>query len=98
MAHDHAAALPARAPHGHKDHVHDPNDPTCCSHHEIAIERWIIFTLIGGVLVLATTIAGLFGTGSAEIAKLPAMVGAILLAVPLFMAAVTELRSLRISS
>jgi len=94
MAHDHAVAA-----HSHKhDHVHDPNDPTCCSHHEIAIERWIIFTLIGGVLVLATTIAGLFGTGSAEISKLPAMVGAVLLAVPLFMAAVTELRSLRISS
>lgn len=96
MAHDHAAAGHV---HDHKhDHVHDPNDPTCCSHHEISIERWILFTLIGGVLVLATTIANIAGFGSSEIAQLPAMVGAVLLSIPLFMAAVSELRTLRISS
>jgi Zn2+/Cd2+-exporting ATPase len=86
MAHDHAA-----------DHVHNA-DMSCCSHHEVSIERWIIFTLIGGILVLASTVASIFSLGSAEVAKLPAMLGAVLLAIPLFIAAWTELRTLRISS
>ena len=52
MAHDHA--------HAAHTHVHDANDPTCCSHHEIAIDRWIVFTLVGGILVLASTVASIF--------------------------------------
>ncbi len=70
----------------------------CCSHHEIAIERWIIFTLIGGMLVLATTIANVLDLVPPAVAKMPAMLGAVLLAIPLFIAAWTELKNLRISS
>jgi Cd2+/Zn2+-exporting ATPase len=81
----------------HATHVHN-EDMSCCSHHEVSIERWIIFTLIGGILVLASTVAGIFGLGSAEVSKLPAMLGAVLLAIPLFIAAWNELRTLRISS
>jgi len=51
MAHDHA--------HDHsQDHSHMTQAEAlqCCTHHEISIERWIVFTLVGGVLVLVTTI------------------------------------------
>ena len=43
------------------DHKHMTKEEAlaCCSHHEISIERWIVFTLIGGVLLLATTVARL---------------------------------------
>jgi heavy metal translocating P-type ATPase len=91
MAHDHAHD------HDHSDHAHD-QALQCCSHHEVAIDKWIVFTLIGGVLVLATTICTIFDLVPEEVSKLPAMLGAVLLAWPLFIAAVTEIKSLRVSS
>lgn len=73
------------------DHTHDPNDPLCCSHHEIELERWIVVYLVGGVLVLTTTVAGWLGV-SQEVAAIPAGVGALLLGAPLFLASLRELR------
>ncbi len=80
-------------------HTHDhADDVTCCSHHEVEIERWIKFALVGGMLVLATTICNLAGYSEEGITQLPAMIGAILLSIPLFMAAWQEIRTQRVSS
>lgn len=91
--------------HSHHDHKHDhamaldPNDPAvCCSHHEIEIERWIRFTLVGGMLVLVTTLSDLFGISDSSFAQMPAIIGSILLAFPLLLAAFQEIKSGRISS
>lgn len=71
----------------------------CCSHHEVKIERWIVWAMAGGVLVLVGTIASWMGGGiPSEVAKLPAMVGCVLLAIPLFVAAWDELKTMRFSS
>jgi heavy metal translocating P-type ATPase len=78
-------------------HTHT-EDVTCCSHHEVEIDRWIKFALIGGTLVLATTVCNIFGLNKAGISQLPAMIGAVLLAIPLFIAAIQEIRTQRISS
>jgi len=70
----------------------------CCSHHEVEIERWIKLALIGGVLVLATTIYKIFVTGSDGISLAPAILGSILLAIPLIIAAFNEIRAGQVSS
>lgn len=96
--------------HGSHDHSHShaglvsstasANDDAvaCCSHHEVQIDRWIVWALLGGVLVLVSTVAHVLNIGSEEAANLPAMLGAVLLAVPLFVAAWTEIRTARLSS
>lgn len=98
MAHDHKHDHS----HDHKhDHAHAANEPAavCCSHHEIQIEKWILWALLGGILVLIGTIGALFGSIiPSEVIKLPAMVGTILLSVPLFIAAFDELKTMRFSS
>lgn len=100
MAHAHDHAHPHA---GHRSHTiggdtDTPENPTlrpggdaCCSHHEIDLERWIVVYLIGGVLVLTTTVARWLGNAT-EIALIPAAVGALLLGFPLFKSAFTELR------
>lgn len=102
MAHDHT--------HDHKhDHSHDhpiaqaskavDESFVCCSHHEIQIEKWILWALLGGILVLIGTIGALFSSIiPPEVIKLPAMIGTILLSVPLFIAAFDELKTMRFSS
>lgn len=76
----------------------DPSDPACCSHHEIEIERYIALCLVGGVLVLTTTISRIFDLVDPNVAKFPAMIGAIVLGIPLFGAALKEITSRRLSS
>lgn len=101
-AHDHSHH--AHGAHGHThDHSHakaayDPNDPTCCSHHEVEIDRYITLYLLGGVLVLATTVARMFDLASGNVAQIPAMIGALLLSIPLFSAAIKEVTRTRLSS
>jgi Cd2+/Zn2+-exporting ATPase len=70
----------------------------CCSHHEVAIERWILFYLTGGMLILVSTIAQVFGIVQDRIAQLPAMLGTILVAWQLFLEAWRELRGRQVSS
>jgi heavy metal translocating P-type ATPase len=84
--------------HDHKHEYDEQGQMVCCSHHEIAIERWIMLTLVGGVLVLVTTICSLFGLVHETIAKLPAIIGALLLSTPLFIAAYQEMAARRVSS
>jgi heavy metal translocating P-type ATPase len=96
--HDHGHA------HNHRhdaNHVHvydEKGEMVCCSHHEIAIERWIMLTLVGGVLVLVSTVCSLMGLMHEAVAKLPAIVGALLLSIPLFIAAYKEMAARRVSS
>ncbi|TVQ32699.1 MAG: cation-translocating P-type ATPase [Phycisphaeraceae bacterium] len=70
-------------------HTHED---LCCSHHEVKIERWILIYLIGGVLVLTTTLSRLFGWLHPDVAMLPALIGAIMLGAPLFLASLQELQ------
>ncbi len=84
--------------HAH-EHSHADNDPVvCCSHHEIEIDRWITAYLAGGVLVASSTTMRIFGMNDGLARELPAMVGAVLLGIPLFLAAWKELRSGHASS
>lgn len=91
MAHAHAS-----------DRAHDHNTSrggdACCAHHEIEIERWILWYLVGGVLVLTTTIAKWLNLANPEVAVIPALLGAVVLSIPLFGAALRELRARRASS
>ncbi|NUQ68140.1 MAG: cation-translocating P-type ATPase [Phycisphaerales bacterium] len=102
MAHDHAH-------HGHQGHAHahlgaaanlgtqNEEAMACCTHHEVEIERYILFTLVGGVLVLASTVT-YFTDMPQAVSILPAVIGSILLGIPLFGAALTELKTGRVSS
>lgn len=69
----------------------------CCSHHEIDLERWIVVYLVGGVLVLTTTLARWMGAAT-EVAMVPAAIGALLLGFPLFRSSFSELRKGRPTS
>ncbi len=82
--------------HGH-DHTHGESKLDCCSHHELEIDRWIVVYLVGGVLALTSWIAGWAGAPE-QVAVLPAVVGSIMLALPLFLAAGGEILKRRVSS
>ncbi|MCC6678746.1 MAG: cation-translocating P-type ATPase [Phycisphaerales bacterium] len=90
-AHDH--------PHDHP-HVHDhrAEEIACCSHHEVEIERYIILCLVGGVLVAASTLCEVFNLVDPQVAMIPAIIGAIVLGIPLFTAAFREVMATRLSS
>jgi len=67
------------------------------THGAVGIDRLILFCLIGGMLVLTSYVARWAGVAE-TVAKFPAAVGAILLALPLFWESFQELRKLRASS
>jgi len=90
-AHAHAAQIDAQG-----QAVDDAM--VCCSHHEVAIEKQLGWILLGGVLLLATTISDVLGLLPPEVARVPAAIGAVCLAFPLFMAAVKEIRAGQLSS
>lgn len=92
--HDHKHDAKAGEPHVHS--YNDQGEMVCCSHHEIAIERWIRFALVGGVLLLVSTIMKAFGANS--FADVPAFIAALCLGWPLFLAAFTELKNGKASS
>ncbi len=101
VAHTHAHGPASNHKHAHDhDHGHDAAGMACCSHHNVKLERYMLLYLVGGVLVLCTVFARwLFPTAiSAQIAELPAIVGAIMLGMPLFIAAIGELRRGRAST
>ena len=79
------------------DHTHEDGAFECCSHHELEIDRYIILYLVGGVLAMVSWIASKMGVTD-QIAVLPAVVGSLMLAAPLFIAAGGELLKRRISS
>lgn len=83
---------------------------TCCNHNDEAIERHIVLYMVGGLLVLLAWIAGggrvtdsISLTGGIElaepsVAQFPALIGALMLSIPLFGAALNEIRALKPSS
>lgn len=81
--------------HGHDHHHHDgdPVGMACCSHHNIKLEQYMRLYLVGGVLLLASVLAKYVFSGAipASVADLPAIIGAILLGMPLFVAAAREI-------
>jgi len=102
-----AAPLSKHAPHSHKhDHGHghghggdaggsggDPVGMACCSHHNVKLEQYMRLYLVGGVLLLASVLAKYVFSSAIppSVAELPAIIGAILLGMPLFVAAAKEL-------
>lgn len=64
---------------------------------EARSELFILFALIGGVLVFSTRLCKWFGMSS-EIAEFPAIIGAIILTIPLLKAAWEEIKQLSPSS
>ncbi len=91
--------------HSHVGHDHSQSateqrdhEIQCCSHHEVEIDRYILLCLVGGVLVLVSTLCHWFKLSNELIGTLPAAVGALLLSLPLFVAAWTELRTMVLSS
>ncbi len=95
------AVVTSEQAHAHRhDHDHaDQEGITCCSHHgsNTNIERLLIFSLVGGVLIAVTELAKLFGL-KADVADLPAVLGALLLAWPLFKSMFNEIMKGRPSS
>src|SRR5262245_56280643 len=91
-------ALPI-APTSHS-HDHHEHSSACCTHHEMQSERYLLLYLIGGMLLLGTAISKWFFAGviDAQIADIPAAIGAILLGFPLFLASFKEIRAGRASS
>ncbi|MEM8757436.1 MAG: cation-translocating P-type ATPase [Planctomycetota bacterium] len=61
-------------------------------------ERYVLLYLLGGLLVLTTLVSDVFGVHSPFISSIPALIGAIILATPLFGAAFSEIRRQHISS
>jgi Cd2+/Zn2+-exporting ATPase len=99
IASDHTHAHDHGHPDHHHDHKHDHASPVeCCSHHELEIERYIILYLIGGMLAITSWIAGKAGVASPLVTIIPAVIGAIMLAIPLFWASIKEIKNGRISS
>ncbi len=91
----------AQAAHSHDhshshDHTHSGVD--CCSHHDVNIERYLGFYLVGGVLALVSLIADQTGITNPLVAALPAAAAAILLGSHLFLAAIREVLDKRVSS
>ncbi len=86
---------------GHEHHHHQAGDGmACCSHHNVKIERWLVVYLIGGVLLLSTIVMRylLSDVVSREVAEIPALLGAVLLGMPLFVASWKEVLSGRAST
>ncbi len=87
-----SATTDSKHDHSH-DHVHEEG-MQCCAHHNVKLERYMLLYLIGGLLLLATVIAKYVlpdGMVPETVADIPAIVGAILLGFPLFVASGKEL-------
>ncbi|GJM19236.1 MAG: copper-translocating P-type ATPase [Phycisphaeraceae bacterium] len=86
--------------HDHKHlHTADDGNIACCSHHEMKIDRWILVYLIGGIFAATSWIATLVaGPDQRQITIIPAVIGALMLGAPLFIAAISEIYNRRISS
>lgn len=68
-----------------------------CAHNQSdeQIERHIVLYMIGGLLVLISSICDWLGLVDRSVAALPAVAGAIILSIPLLRGAINELRALR---
>lgn len=90
-------ATSAHAHHHDHDHHHE-SGVECCSHNELKLENWILLYLVGGVLVASTTIARMLEIGMGGVNQIPALIGAVLLGIPLLISAFKELQRRRPTS
>jgi Cd2+/Zn2+-exporting ATPase len=65
---------------------------------EVTGERKVLLSLVGGTLVLLTLLSNVFDLLPELIAQIPALVGSVILAAPLFASALGEIRKQKISS
>ena len=65
---------------------------------EVSGERKVLLSLVGGTLVLLTLLSNAFGLLPELVSQIPALIGAVLLAAPLFLSALGEIRRTQISS
>lgn len=94
-----AIASAPSTPHAHTHshdkapHDHDPVGMECCAHHSIEVETDTTKYLIGGTLLLASVAAKHLFPGAIPplVAELPAILGAVLLSIPLFRASWSEI-------
>lgn len=98
------------ASHGHNhqhdhQHDHDHGDElhssavVCCSHHEEASsERNLVLYFVGGMLLIATRLGDWLGVANELVTQIPAMIAALLLAIPMARTAWKELITARLSS
>ncbi len=71
----------------------------CCSHHQDAqSERSIVLYLVGATLLIAAFLVRQIGGTSELVSQIPALLGAVLLGIPLFVAAWRELVTMKLSS
>ncbi len=79
-------------------HTHDDDGMVaCCSHNEFESERSILVYLVGMVFLVVSHIAGWMGMDK-SVHNLPAIFAAIMLSIPLFRAAWSEMRRWKPSS
>ncbi|HZW09950.1 MAG TPA: hypothetical protein VFF69_08605, partial [Phycisphaerales bacterium] len=86
----------AHAAHRHHDHDHhehclEDGRIVACSHGDTS-ERSIVFYLVGGILLLTTRAADWMGATDSDVAQIPAVIAAVMLAVPLLREAWKEIR------
>ncbi len=82
----------------HDHHKSMASGHHCCSHHEVQVERHIVWFMIGGVLVLTTPVMRGLGVVHENIAMIPAAIGAVFLGSFLFIASARELMARRPTS
>ena len=77
------------------DHAHTHEEGmVCCTHHNVKLEQYMLLYLVGGLLLLATVVATyVLPTGVVPdvVADIPAIIGAVMLGLPLFIASGKEL-------
>ncbi len=95
-----SSAIANEHSHNHKhEHHHDASGMVCCELHSTEkSESAIVLALIGGALVLTTTLARLLSDISTEIAIIPAAIGSLFLWAPLLTGAYREIKRGRPSS
>jgi heavy metal translocating P-type ATPase len=77
--------------HDHNDHCLEECRIVACSHGD-ASERSIVFYLVGGILLLTARAADWMGATDSDVAQIPAVVAAVMLAIPLLREAWKEIR------
>ena len=81
------------------DDAPDLNAGAAIAHaREVQAERYILLYLAGGLLILTTFVGDATGLVHSQIAQIPAVIGALILSIPLFNAAFKEILRMRLSS
>jgi heavy metal translocating P-type ATPase len=91
--HDHKPRLSKG--NGLEQYAHSTLHDEACGHNDEVIERYLVLYLIGGLLVLISSVCNWWGLIDHSVSAIPAVIGAVMLSIPLFRAAFIELRAMR---